>query len=178
VKNTLGSESSCSSGSCGEVAGRRKKEYGRKDRKTVRILTVFAYILCVSLAAVLLSVYYVFLWNPGPVPEKNTRGPPPTSPQQSFSYKERLFKQNSGSPSRTDQWEGSRLRKSSSSLHSQFVPYYGNTRAYQQHQIPTPLPLLMTTHFLTTLPEGVPTTKPTTTTPTPPIFKLVMNAMV
>lgn len=36
----------------------------KPNKKAVRILTVAAYILCVSLAAIMLSLYYVFFWDP------------------------------------------------------------------------------------------------------------------
>jgi hypothetical protein len=36
----------------------------KKNRKIVRIMTVLAYMFAVSLAAIVLSLYYVFLWNP------------------------------------------------------------------------------------------------------------------
>jgi len=34
--------------------------------RIVRVLTVVAYICSVSMAAVMLSLYYVFLWDPKP----------------------------------------------------------------------------------------------------------------
>ena len=36
----------------------------RPDIKIVRILTVLGYVFCVSSAAIMLSLYYVFLWDP------------------------------------------------------------------------------------------------------------------
>ena len=36
----------------------------KKNRKIVRIMTVLAYMFAVSLAAIVLSLYYAFLWNP------------------------------------------------------------------------------------------------------------------
>lgn len=36
----------------------------KKNQRTVRVLTVCAYILTVSMAAIILSAYYVFLWRP------------------------------------------------------------------------------------------------------------------
>ncbi|XP_069673097.1 uncharacterized protein [Periplaneta americana] len=36
----------------------------KHTKKLIRVLTVVAYIFSVSLAAIMLSVYYVFLWNP------------------------------------------------------------------------------------------------------------------
>lgn len=36
----------------------------KKNQRTVRVLTVLAYILTVSMAAIILSAYYVFLWRP------------------------------------------------------------------------------------------------------------------
>lgn len=35
-----------------------------KTPKILRVLTVCAYLICVSLAAIMLSVYYIFLWEP------------------------------------------------------------------------------------------------------------------
>lgn len=35
-----------------------------KTSKIVRILTVSAYLFSVSLAAIMLSAYYIFLWDP------------------------------------------------------------------------------------------------------------------
>jgi hypothetical protein len=43
----------------------KDKLYGpKKVRRIVRVLTVMAYVLSVSLAAIMLSLYYVFLWDP------------------------------------------------------------------------------------------------------------------
>lgn len=43
----------------------RAKIYETKqNKKVVRLLTVLAYVFSVSLAAIVLSLYYVFLWNP------------------------------------------------------------------------------------------------------------------
>lgn len=36
----------------------------KQHKKMVRILTVIAYVICVSMAAIVLSLYYVFLWDP------------------------------------------------------------------------------------------------------------------
>lgn len=36
----------------------------KRDKKTVRVLTVVVYVFCVSLAAIMLSLYYVFFWEP------------------------------------------------------------------------------------------------------------------
>lgn len=36
----------------------------KKNQRTMRVLTVLAYILTVSLAAIVLSAYYIFLWRP------------------------------------------------------------------------------------------------------------------
>ncbi|KAG8228596.1 hypothetical protein J437_LFUL009301 [Ladona fulva] len=48
-------------------AGEESKDrlYERKqNKKIVRVLTVMAYVFSVSLAAIMLSLYYVFLWDP------------------------------------------------------------------------------------------------------------------
>lgn len=36
----------------------------KQHKKLVRLLTVFAYVFSVSLGAIVLSLYYVFLWDP------------------------------------------------------------------------------------------------------------------
>lgn len=35
-----------------------------KTPKIIRVFTVCAYLICVSLAAIMLSIYYIFLWEP------------------------------------------------------------------------------------------------------------------
>lgn len=47
----------------GEEAKDRLYEPKHK-KKLVRVLTVVAYIFSVSLAAIMLSLYYIFIWNP------------------------------------------------------------------------------------------------------------------
>jgi hypothetical protein len=36
----------------------------KENKKFFRIVTVIAYVFCVSMVAILLSLYYLFLWNP------------------------------------------------------------------------------------------------------------------
>lgn len=44
---------------------RKDKLYEPKHKqKVVRVLTVVAYVIFVSMAAILLSLYYTFVWNP------------------------------------------------------------------------------------------------------------------
>ena len=51
--------------STAEAAAANDKLYeSKKIRKVVRVLTVLAYLLSVSLAAIILSMYYLFLWDP------------------------------------------------------------------------------------------------------------------
>lgn len=51
-----------------KLAGEDSKDRLYEDRgqnqKAIRILTVAAYVLCVSLVAIMLSLYYIFLWDP------------------------------------------------------------------------------------------------------------------
>jgi hypothetical protein len=50
-----------------KLAGEESKERmyeSKHHKKVVRVLTVFAYVLSVSMAAIMLSLYYVFLWDP------------------------------------------------------------------------------------------------------------------
>ena len=50
--------------STAESAAKDKIYEPKKKRKIIRVLTVVAYVLSVSLAAIMLSLYYVFLWDP------------------------------------------------------------------------------------------------------------------
>ncbi|PSN35522.1 hypothetical protein C0J52_23802 [Blattella germanica] len=50
----------------------------KHTKKLVRVLTVVAYIFSVSLAAIMLSVYYVFLWNPKDIPHRAVHLTTPT----------------------------------------------------------------------------------------------------
>ncbi|XP_018899605.1 uncharacterized protein inaF-D [Bemisia tabaci] len=53
--------------SCVMLAGEEAKDklYEPKNKKKlVRVLTVIAYMFSVSLAAIMLSLYYMFLWSP------------------------------------------------------------------------------------------------------------------
>lgn len=47
----------------------------KKNQRTVRVLTVCAYVFSVSLAAIILSAYYVFLWDPTDASAKNIENP-------------------------------------------------------------------------------------------------------
>lgn len=47
----------------------------KKNQRTVRVLTVCAYVLTVSMAAIILSFYYVFLWAPTDSSAKNAQHP-------------------------------------------------------------------------------------------------------
>lgn len=60
----------------GEEAKDRLYEPKHK-KKLVRVLTVVAYVFFVSLAAIMLSLYYVFLWKGYPKEIKNTTIPEP-----------------------------------------------------------------------------------------------------
>ncbi|GFS68668.1 uncharacterized protein NPIL_584131 [Nephila pilipes] len=48
----------------GETSRSKIYEEKKQNKKLVRLLTVLAYVFSVSLAAIVLSLYYVFLWNP------------------------------------------------------------------------------------------------------------------
>jgi hypothetical protein len=180
VKNTLGSESSCSSGSSTDTT-RRKREYGKKDRKIVRILTVLAYVVCVSMAAVLLSTYYVFLWSPDI--KVSTTEPPRTQhyTQSVGGYGKRGYHgpltntkfapSFTLSASQAQQWNLKNRVRGQPAYYQHYT--IANTKAYQLNQIPTPQPFLMMTKILTTMREGETTTPTTTTTPSPPVRRSI-----
>lgn len=59
--------SDSSNENCNEEAMRTVEAYeANKTSKFIRVLTVCAYLICVSLAAIMLSIYYIFLWDPKP----------------------------------------------------------------------------------------------------------------
>lgn len=49
-----------------------EKLYQRTNQRTVKVITVMSYILFVSFAAIVLSLYYVFLWDPSASTLKNS----------------------------------------------------------------------------------------------------------
>lgn len=53
---------------------RKDKLYEPKHKqKLIRVLTVVAYVIFVSMAAILLSLYYAFVWNPKDQPVRRTK---------------------------------------------------------------------------------------------------------
>ncbi|XP_060031136.1 putative transmembrane protein INAFM2 [Erinaceus europaeus] len=68
---------------------KKAKMAAKTNKKWVRLATVFAYVLSVSLAAIVLAVYYSLIWQPvgagtsgssaGPPPGTNGSGPAGTS---------------------------------------------------------------------------------------------------
>jgi cytoskeletal protein RodZ len=45
-------------------ADKSKNKMAKSNKKWVRLATVLAYVLAVSLAAIVLAIYYSFIWNP------------------------------------------------------------------------------------------------------------------
>lgn len=82
-------------------AAKEKLYEPKKKGKFIRVLIVMAYVLSVSLAAILLSLYYVFLWDPK-IPTVGREGAPMAlmdpGPQRNIScfhlgnaFKESIF---------------------------------------------------------------------------------------
>ncbi|XP_053985514.1 uncharacterized protein LOC128879960 [Hylaeus volcanicus] len=74
VNNTAGNREHKGTGNEIRFAGdeRKDKLYEPKHKqKLVRVLTVVAYVIFVSMGAILLSLYYTFLWDPKDVPVRN-----------------------------------------------------------------------------------------------------------
>lgn len=46
----------------------------KPNKKAIRIFTVAAYVLCVSLAAIILSLYYMIFWENGTIKNLNNNG--------------------------------------------------------------------------------------------------------
>lgn len=67
--------SDTSNENCNEEAIKTVEAYeANKTPKIIRVLTVCAYLICVSLAAIMLSIYYIFLWEPKPNDPSSTHG--------------------------------------------------------------------------------------------------------
>lgn len=74
ISRTLGNREHKPAGNEIRFAGdeRKDKLYEPKHKqKLVRVLTVVAYVIFVSMAAILLSLYYTFLWDPKDVFSKS-----------------------------------------------------------------------------------------------------------
>jgi len=71
----------------------KAKMASKSNKKCVRLATVFAYVLAVSLVAVGLAIYYSLMWTPGKV---DTRSTPAGFPSPSTSMEQ--------SPSSTSNW--------------------------------------------------------------------------
>lgn len=60
---------------------KKAKMAAKTNKKWVRLATVFAYVLSVSLAAIILAVYYSLIWKPAAAspqpPPGSTTAPPP-----------------------------------------------------------------------------------------------------
>ncbi|XP_059377129.1 putative transmembrane protein INAFM2 [Carassius carassius] len=54
---------------------KKAKMAAKTNKKWVRLATVFAYVLSVSLAAIILAIYYSLIWSPN----KSTSTTPPTT---------------------------------------------------------------------------------------------------
>lgn len=72
--------SDTSNENCNEEAIKTVEAYeANKTPKIIRVLTVCAYLICVSLAAIMLSIYYIFLWEPKPNDPSTTHSSSGTS---------------------------------------------------------------------------------------------------
>lgn len=61
----MDSSAATTAGAAAQQDRHNKPPGENKHTKFIRLLTVIAYVCSVSMAAVMLSLYYVFLWDPG-----------------------------------------------------------------------------------------------------------------
>jgi len=63
----------------------KSKMASKSNKKCVRLATVFAYVVAVSLVAVGLAIYYSLMWTPGKVDSRSTTAgfPTPSTPVHS-----------------------------------------------------------------------------------------------
>ena len=59
---------------------KNKKMAAKTNKKWVRLATVLAYVLSVSLAAIVLAIYYSLMWNPNLNAASSTQSPTTTTP--------------------------------------------------------------------------------------------------
>ncbi|XP_078263191.1 putative transmembrane protein INAFM2 [Rhinoraja longicauda] len=93
--------------------GDKAKMAAKSDKKWVRLATVLAYVLSVSLAAIILAVYYSLIWKPVKQIKPQPQQEGGTSPAPGLS----AF--TAWQPTQTGQWGGSTAATSSTSSSSQ-----------------------------------------------------------
>ena len=61
----------------------KSKMASKSNKKWIRLATVLAYVLAVSLAAIVLAIYYIFVWDPSTTQSSNsgTASPAPGGAQ-------------------------------------------------------------------------------------------------
>ncbi|XP_062888722.1 putative transmembrane protein INAFM2 [Mobula hypostoma] len=85
--------------------GDKAKMAAKSDKKWVRLATVLAYVLSVSLAAIILAVYYSLIWKPVKLPAKADSSPTTdTTPHDNRAQEPALHFTVPGSPTRS--WDG------------------------------------------------------------------------
>ncbi|XP_072120376.1 uncharacterized protein [Mobula birostris] len=85
--------------------GDKAKMAAKSDKKWVRLATVLAYVLSVSLAAIILAVYYSLIWKPVKLPAKVDSSPTTaTTPRDNRAQEPALHFTVPGSP--TQSWDG------------------------------------------------------------------------
>lgn len=63
----------------------KAKMSSKPNKKCVRLATVVAYVICVSLAAIILAVYYSLIWRPDIKSVGSSPSPPATAQTMTIS---------------------------------------------------------------------------------------------
>ncbi|KAJ8308086.1 hypothetical protein KUTeg_012960 [Tegillarca granosa] len=63
----------------------KNKMASKTNKKWIRLATVLAYVLAVSLAAIVLAIYYSFIWDPELKTTTNTTQQPPFTTSDGYT---------------------------------------------------------------------------------------------
>lgn len=66
IRTTTEKESNINSSGTSTTTGKKMevRRYGNRQNKCVRVVMVITYVLAVSFSAIMLALYYIFIWDP------------------------------------------------------------------------------------------------------------------
>ncbi|XP_041660872.1 putative transmembrane protein INAFM2 [Cheilinus undulatus] len=92
---------------------RRARQETRANKKWVRLATVLLYILTVSLAAVVLVLYYSLIWTPTAAPGLTRTGASGTTTSGTRTKESSAYNPNSAGPDHSSQYPSTRAARPS-----------------------------------------------------------------
>ncbi|XP_072896533.1 uncharacterized protein [Hemitrygon akajei] len=117
--------------------GDKAKMAAKSDKKWVRLATVLAYVLSVSLAAIILAVYYSLIWKPVKLPAEADSSPTTDAPSRDNRAQEPTLPFTvPGSP--TQSLDGGRFTPTGGSQTGVLTPPGGSPQTAEQAQLTGP----------------------------------------